>query len=1042
MVVMNPAFVQTTGRVFDEGDETTAVVIAGGNAPTLDTGRVYKVRLEVEETAGNNGTFTAQLQYNHQSGGWTDVTASSSVVKAANCVSIWSGDATTDRISSSAKTFQAGEHDHVDGATGAIAALNNDQTEFEFGVEIIEADVSDTDSLHFRVRNLHADGDPTWTQNIEATVNIPGAGSLPGVVWNAQNGTAAESHGWPGPHMDGNGNLYFTGEPGPLFSGSKPVETMRKSSDGGKTWRAVDQQTIENEGTGQPLRDMESVYVARNRLGPDTAGELWIAVLHNTSGNVDLSMFRTSDHATNADTWNLAAALELPGASRSEEEWVALVERSDGDLVALYGQAISTFDRAAYDVYTGTWAGEAFIDQGTASTHYSGGRASLGNGDRVVMVWFDGTNNNLYAAALETDGTERTTVQVNTNSTTVKNRSTGNPGLMHPIVDVLQYDTAADKHLVIWKDNSDKLWSNTLTWNSGTNTYDAGSTPEQVSTTSVENDFPTDADSLGVNAGMAVDYDTGTVYAMYIDTTNQDVYRNEWSEGGGWGTEVKEHAATGNSDRAMYVHPNVFTHAAGNGGKKVLGWVWVACDTANGVAYTDGQARYDEFEIPSGALTISPALQSQTLTAFAPSFDIEAYPGLADQTLVTFAPTFDIDIQPGLTTQTLTAFDPTLSPGPVQIDPALVDRTVATFAPTFAIAVTPGAASQVLAAFDPAFSRTIDPALVSQLVSPSDPAFTVSVTPGLASQLAAAFDPQLDLGVAPALQSQLLTPFDPALHRTVTPTLESQLLTAYDPSLAVNVTPALQSQLLAAFNPLLDLTLPFTLVTQTLTPYDPSVSLDASTQQLDPALVSQLVTTFDPQLNLGVTPGLVTQTATAFAPTFTLSVTPGLVQQLVAASAPTVTLAVSPIDPGLVQQLTTTFAPSFVLGATSISPALVQQLVSVTDPLVVFEPDHVPSVPQPYRVTQAQFWRVTRGDTRSLTLVDTGAQISHGFDLDDEAASSVFALWILDWDAVNAAMLKQWLLYGTGDIDTLVSQANAQLRDMGYLSPSGGIIKP
>ena len=78
--------------------------------------------------------------------------------------------------------------------------------------------------------------------------------------------------------------------------------------------------------------------------------------------------------------------------------------------------------------------------------------------------------------------------------------------------------------------------------------------------------FPKGFDHTGVNAQMAVDYATGDVYVLFIDATNQDIYRVKWTEGGGWETEVKVFTATGDADRASYVMPEVFTHASGNGG--------------------------------------------------------------------------------------------------------------------------------------------------------------------------------------------------------------------------------------------------------------------------------------------------------------------------------------------------------------------------------------------------------------------------------------------------------------------------------------------
>ena len=603
-VAMDPIFVQTTGLVYSDGGEQDSVVVAGGAAPTLDTDKEYLARLEVEETSNNNGNFTAQFQYRHTEGTdvWTDVTTSTSVVKAIIPSTVRDGLTTTDRISSSGRTFLAGVCS-VDGLAVNIV-VKNEQTEIVFPFEIISGDVSDADEVLLRVRNTHADGDPTWTQNIDITVNIP-TGSLPGLVANAQSFVSPETVGWFGPYVDGDGVLWYIGEVGIELAGTEPDPVLRNSTDGGETWHLID---MVNE-PGIKLRDMEAFQINRSRIGPDTVGDVWVAVCRGSAFDLKFLRFFSADHASTPNTWSTAATDDADGTAGGDEQFVAFAERSDGDIIALYGQTISTFTRVvARQQAAGTFSAEFNVDTGTASTHYSQGVLSLGASDRVLVAYHDRTNASIDARDIPDNSTTPGTVASGIEGAqTVKAYSAG--AMSQAIVDALQFD-ADDKHLVIWLDNSDKLWSVVMTWSGSA--YTAG-TPEQVSTTSVESDFPTTYDITGVNAQMAVDYATGDVYCMFIDAANRDIYRVKWTEGGGWETEVKVFTATGNTDRAAYVMPNVFTHASGNGGKKVLGWVWTVTDTY-GPAAVDGQVRYDEFEIPTGAAIIKVENESVGMT--------------------------------------------------------------------------------------------------------------------------------------------------------------------------------------------------------------------------------------------------------------------------------------------------------------------------------------------------------------------------------------------------------------------------------------------
>ena len=68
----------------DDGDETSATWMY--NLDTngeVDVDTVFRLRILLDEYAGNDETDGYELEYNHESGGWNDITTISSVVQLA-----------------------------------------------------------------------------------------------------------------------------------------------------------------------------------------------------------------------------------------------------------------------------------------------------------------------------------------------------------------------------------------------------------------------------------------------------------------------------------------------------------------------------------------------------------------------------------------------------------------------------------------------------------------------------------------------------------------------------------------------------------------------------------------------------------------------------------------------------------------------------------------------------------------------------------------------------------------------------------------------
>ncbi len=88
----------------------------------------------------------------------------------------------------------------------------------------------------------------------------------------------------------------------------------------------------------------------------------------------------------------------------------------------------------------------------------------------------------------------------------------------------------------------------------------------------------------------------------------------------------------------------------------------------------------------SGALTITPGLVTQSVTAFAPTVtpgEVFVTPGLVSQPVTAYAPSFTIAVTPDVATQPVTAFAPTVTAGEVFVTPGLVNtQPVTAFDPT------------------------------------------------------------------------------------------------------------------------------------------------------------------------------------------------------------------------------------------------------------------------------------------------------------------------------------------------------------------------
>jgi hypothetical protein len=168
-----PVLEQTHYRGRDDDVSLNSTTWNGGGGLDLnwtqDTDTQFRVRFAVEETAGGdarNKTFV--VYFNHESGGWTEMTGSTPI-QWGNTTEYAHSDDTTQLISSG--TFQTG--DGVDeSATSVKVNLISATVEHEYVLTIDSAQVNDGDNIDLR---LYSGGSPldSYGKAPSITVNEP-----------------------------------------------------------------------------------------------------------------------------------------------------------------------------------------------------------------------------------------------------------------------------------------------------------------------------------------------------------------------------------------------------------------------------------------------------------------------------------------------------------------------------------------------------------------------------------------------------------------------------------------------------------------------------------------------------------------------------------------------------------------------------------------------------------------------------------------------------------------------------------------------------
>lgn len=328
------------------------------------------------------------------------------------------GDRTSDLLRGSNKTFVPGlgvslsERNLVERVTGT-------HSEYEFPIVIRRfadgAVLNETgDVFEFRLSTI--DGVPLESATASVTLVVQD---------NHLGGTFVESPGRIGPWQTENGDLYFIMEP----AESDNKFMIVKSGDNGNSWLEVD--AANRPATG----DLEAVDA---RLLGDR-----ILILHQITEATYFHVYRTSDHPTHPDQWELIDEPVAIGEAISQSS--AMAARSDGSIVAFFltDQLQMTIRDAL-----GHWSDRVALDPDLLSVN-AGPQAVVDQDDVVHVAYFTADGTISYRRVLP-DGsiTDREVIAT----------GAGNSEAEYGAVLPLAYDRLTDTVIIVYRLQDGSLW--------------------------------------------------------------------------------------------------------------------------------------------------------------------------------------------------------------------------------------------------------------------------------------------------------------------------------------------------------------------------------------------------------------------------------------------------------------------------------------------------------------------------------------------------------------------------------------------------------
>lgn len=528
---------------------------------TIGTGVEFRIRFKVRETAAGNDNAGFKLQVNRNSGGWVDVDVlggtSAPATQAVISSQFADGDATSTELLSSTTTYVNGEG--LEDNNSGSYSLTSEEAEFEWCLQIMSlhdgpAQNVASDTLDFRV--VESDGTVFTGTYTNPTITVSETAGYIG-------GAFIETPDYVGPVIDTNGNIYFLIE----HAETENAATIIKSTDGGDTWRPIDHANRPTNG------DMEGMSLFQDG---DT--------LHigHVRSQVFYHSFRMSDHGTNPDTWDITDESVDSTITSFTTQYSSIHKRSDGTIVLFYVDGGSPM-RCYYKIRNGSWGSRNTVDS-EASTDFISPSSVLGASNKIHLIYKDETNGIIYHRSLSSGDS------LSGRETIATGVSTSISGDNAPFCPPVYYDSSGnEKILIAYK----KSWADAGFYRIITND---GAPSSELGL--ADNDIQwSQGGSHQMTACLAVD---GTnVHLLYCHDTENDMYRTSNDDDAGWVTDVEEIDGVD----VDWVRSAVITHSAGNGGAKVLAYIW-----DNGSDGGTGKAWYGEYALAVAPVEVSVSL--------------------------------------------------------------------------------------------------------------------------------------------------------------------------------------------------------------------------------------------------------------------------------------------------------------------------------------------------------------------------------------------------------------------------------------------------
>jgi hypothetical protein len=522
---------------------------------SMESQKKFRIRFEIEDAGARNQSF--KLQYNKNGIGWTDAEAypDADPDNAPSTPEVWvvtsaqyiDGDPTTDLLRRSAAPFVRGKGKETP-VTGGIR-LQGRHTEVEFTIVIPTfhdgaRQNKTADTFEFRLVRSDNTALSGASANPRITLTVP-AGLI--------GGTYVESPNRIGPFKDGNGNVYAIIEPAETDN----VFMVIKSADGGRTW-------TEQDGANRPdTNDLESVDAV---LAGD---ELHIA--HHEGDEVVYHVFRVSTHPENPDTYRVTDEL-IAGPITYEEQSVALEVLSGGRVRCFYARTAGRRGRIFYRTRDRRWGAEQSLDD-QSNVDFYGVAAVRGASDKVHIVYY-GDDGNVYHRSLSSSD-----VLSERESLTTEGGVSASERV--PFMPPVYWEDSGDEKIMVGyrKARDGRVYTRIIT-NDGRPGIESVASDHAVNNDQAQSCQPT--------ANLA--NDGSTVYLHYADASTEDIFRDVYTPATGWGADVEEQDGV----EADLIRGVVFKHSAGNGGAKVIGYLF-----DNGSDGYTGTVRYTEYPIPA-----------------------------------------------------------------------------------------------------------------------------------------------------------------------------------------------------------------------------------------------------------------------------------------------------------------------------------------------------------------------------------------------------------------------------------------------------------